>query len=73
MTAPAQYQPTLLPAVIGLLEQRRGKWPEICAETGVNYSTLQKIVQGQVANPGVNTIELLHNYLTTGTSEPTAA
>lgn len=63
MTVPAQYQPTLLPAVIQLLEKRRGKWPEICAATGVNYSTLQKIVQGQVTNPGVNTVERLHDYL----------
>lgn len=73
MTVPAQYQPTLLPAVIELLEKRRGKWPEICAATGVNYSTLQKIVQGQVTNPGVNTVECLHKYLTAVQSESTAA
>jgi transcriptional regulator with XRE-family HTH domain len=58
-----EYKPTLLPAVVEELGRRRGTWREICAETGINYSTLQKIAQGQVTNPGVNTVELLHDYL----------
>lgn len=63
MKTPLPYTPTLLPAVISALNECRGTWPEICAATGVNYSTLQKIVQGQVTNPGVNTVERLHDYL----------
>jgi len=73
MTAPVNYSPTLLPAVISALNKCRGTWPEICAATGVNYSTLQKIVQGQVTNPGVNTIERLHDYLTAKYDEGSAA
>lgn len=73
MTTPNDYQPTLLPSVIALLDKRRGTWREVCADTGVNYSTLQKIVQGQVTNPGVNTVERLHEYLVANQGEETAA
>ena len=58
-----EFKPELLPKVLNELDRRRGRWKEICDATGISYSTLQKIAQGQVANPGVNTIEMLHSHL----------
>jgi len=58
------FKPKLLPTVIALLEANRGRWPEIARETGVEYRTIQNIVQGVSQNPSVNTVERLHKYLT---------
>lgn len=57
-------EPKMLPEVVALLLEQRGNWRSICEATGVNYNTLQKIAQGKSENPGVNTVEKLHGYLT---------
>lgn len=57
-------EPKMLPAVIRLLEESRGRWREISAETGISYGTIQNIAQGRSENPGVNTVEKLHSFLT---------
>ena len=59
-----EYRPVLLPTVRALLEQSKGRWPEIAEATGVKYKTIRNIAQGHVVDPSVNTIEVLHRYLT---------
>ena len=62
-----KLEPKMLPSVKALLEVNRGRWPEISEATGVNYRTMQNIVQGRSKEPSVNTIERLHQYLTANT------
>ncbi len=41
----------------------RGQWPEIAAESGVPYSTIQKIAQGKTKNPGIETFSSIDRAL----------
>lgn len=67
-----EYRPILLPTVRALLEQSKGQWPEISAATGIKYKTIRNIAQGSVVDPSVNTIEVLHRYLTSRKGESAA-
>ncbi len=44
------------------LEARRGTWPRVCEETGLDYSWLTKFAQGKIPNPGYKHIETLRQY-----------
>lgn len=52
----------MLSYVLGQLDCHKGQLKEIATETGIPYSTLSKIVQRIVTNPGVNGIQTLHDY-----------
>jgi len=45
--------------VIEQLRQCRGRWPDIVKRSGVPYSTLAKIAQRQIKNPGSRNIDAL--------------
>ena len=36
---------------------------KIAAETGLDYSWLSKFSQGRIPNPGVKSVQTLHDYL----------
>lgn len=44
------------------LQKSRGKWGKVSQRSGVPYHTLTKIAQGKVANPRIDTIQLLVDY-----------
>ena len=53
----------LLDAVLAGLQDRKGEWPSIAKETGLDYSWLTKLAQGQINDPGIKKIERLAGYL----------
>lgn len=55
----------LIAEVTRLLEQRRGEWQQIAADTasGVSYSWLSKFANGHIDNPGYVTLKTLRDYL----------
>lgn len=48
---------------LNLLKEDGGTIPEIASGADVNIHWLAKFRQGKFENPGVKTIERLHNYL----------
>lgn len=56
------FQNDLLGLVRDELTKRRGDRREICASTGVGYSTLCKIATGLNENPRFNTLQALASY-----------
>lgn len=44
---------------IDYLESRRGEWPLIAQETGIDYQWLSKFAQGKFNDPGVSRVEKL--------------
>lgn len=48
--------------VLRQLKTRKGSWPQVCAETGVDYSWLSKLARGMFEEPGVKKIETLARY-----------
>lgn len=46
--------------LIALLNARRGKWPKIAEDAGVDYSTLCRIVSGTTKHPEYSTVVKLH-------------
>ena len=45
------------------LEEHRGSWPKIAEESGVTYTWMTKIVQGNITNPGIRDIQKLLDYI----------
>lgn len=50
-------------SVLAALEKHRGDLPRVAQESGVSYRTLQKVVSGEIENPGVNTLQPLIDWL----------
>jgi hypothetical protein len=44
------------------LGETKGRWPDVAKGSGVPVSTVRKIGQGQVTDPGVNTAQALADY-----------
>lgn len=44
------------------LYENVGRWPQICQETGLDYSWLTKFAQGKIADPGYSKIMTLAKY-----------
>lgn len=55
---------SLLDTTVHLLRER-GRYREVADATGLGYDWINKLVQGQIKDPGVNKIERLHKYLST--------
>jgi transcriptional regulator with XRE-family HTH domain len=56
-----------------LLKESKKTLPQIYKETGISYYWLRKFKSGEVAEPGVNRIQALYEYLVGDTlfaSEP---
>lgn len=53
---------TLLQYVLDELQARKGTWPKVAAETGLDYSWLTKLALGQINNPSVHKIQALADY-----------
>lgn len=53
---------SILVYVVDRLEAARGRWPDIAAECGVPYRTVQKIGSGKTAAPRIDTIEKLARH-----------
>jgi len=58
----AETNESILSRVRRCLQQARGKWGKVSQGSGVPYHTLTKIAQGKVANPRIQTIQLLVDY-----------
>lgn len=48
---------TLLEATKGRLLKHKGRYAEICRETGISYSSLVQLAQGHADNPTVNSLQ----------------
>lgn len=44
------------------LEEEKGNWPTIAAESGVPYGTLEKVGQGDTENPSLPTARALRAW-----------
>lgn len=53
---------SMLETTVHLLRERGG-YREVAEATGLGYDWINKLVQGQIKDPGVNKIERLHRYL----------
>lgn len=56
---------TLLEQTLDLIHNSGESLPAIARATGVNQRWLRRLVAGDYAEPGVNKIERIHDYLTT--------
>ena len=52
----------MLETVRDALDATRGNWREIARESGMSYSTLCKIAQRVIPNPGVLGVQALYDY-----------
>lgn len=48
--------------VLRQLDANKGRFKEISNSTGFPYSTLVKIAQRKIPNPGVNSVQTLADY-----------
>lgn len=48
---------------ISALRRRKGLWPQIERETGLDYSWLSKLSRGQIGDPGIKRVGRLAAYL----------
>lgn len=55
-------QETMLQYVIRKLKENRGRIPDISHQTNLKLSTVQSIMYEKTDNPGVNTVQTLHDY-----------
>jgi hypothetical protein len=53
---------TELDFVMRQLQERKGSWPQIEKETGLDYSWLSKLARGVIDDPGVKKIGKLAVY-----------
>lgn len=60
---------SLLDTTVHLLRER-GRYREVADATGLGYDWINKLVQGQIKDPGVNKIERLHRYLSAAPAQP---
>lgn len=61
----------LLTPTLAELHARKGRWPDICAATGLDYDWLTKLAQGRIEDPGVRKIQRLAHYFLTTPRAPT--
>lgn len=52
----------ILTPTLAELQARKGRWPDICAATGLDYDWLTKLAQGRIADPGVRKIQCLASH-----------
>ena len=52
----------LLEFVVRNLRDSVGRWPQIAEASGVPYSTVAKIGQGETGNPRVESVQKLADY-----------
>jgi transcriptional regulator with XRE-family HTH domain len=45
------------------LAERKGSWPALAEASGVPISTLRKVAQGVIKNPGIETFDRLNRAL----------
>jgi transcriptional regulator with XRE-family HTH domain len=55
-------KPPMYDFVMAKLRSRRLPQRKVAAESGVPFSTLTKIAQGQIKEPSVHSIQKLHDY-----------
>lgn len=60
MNAPA---PDLISLTKVMLAQKRGRWPQLCASTGLSYSWVTKFFQGRIKHPGYRLLQRLYDGL----------
>lgn len=53
----------MLDYVIEQLEVWKGRWIEVAEGSGIPKRSIEKIASGEWANPGVNSIQTLHDWL----------
>jgi hypothetical protein len=54
---------SLFQETLELLRRDSGNWPRTAYETGLGREWLSKLAQGRIKEPGVQKIEILHEYL----------
>lgn len=54
---------SMIDTLVTRLATHRGRWPVLAEVSGVPISTLRKIAQGVIKNPGVGTFERLSQAL----------
>jgi hypothetical protein len=54
---------TLMEETIRLLRERTKAFPNIAQETGISFYWLRKFAYHEVADPSVNTVQKLYEYL----------
>lgn len=52
----------ILESVLNSLNEAKGGWREVSTATGVPYSTLCKIAQREIENPGVAHVQALYDH-----------
>lgn len=55
----------LLTLTLSELRSRRGSWPAICRDTGLDYDWMTKLAQGRISDPGIRKIQRLADYFAT--------
>lgn len=63
----------LLEFVVRNLRENVGRWPQIAEASGVPYSTVAKIGQGETENPRVESVQRLADYFSGRQSTPEPA
>lgn len=53
----------LLQSVLEELQARKGQWPALARQAGVDYSWLTKLAQGRIRDPGVVKIQRLADVM----------
>lgn len=56
----------MLGYVLEQLEGCKGQWPKVSKGSRVAYKTIIKIVNGEVADPGVSIVQKLADYFRAG-------
>ena len=63
----------LLKTTIALVSDSEIPTDKICTDTGLKRRWLDKVLKGQIEDPSVNKIQLLHNYMIKATKQVEAA
>ena len=57
-----RYMEAMLDYVIRHLDDTKGRWEQVAADSGVPFKTLNKIAYRVTADPRVSTVQKLHDY-----------
>lgn len=55
------------------LEETKGKWPQVAANSGVSKRTLEKIARREIKDPGVSHVQALADYFKNTEAKPKKA